>query len=145
MQPLLSSSMFFFPNGTPPQNIWGRTVFTQYGFSPWKSWKFCREMLDIQGDVCTVYHQLEGNVSDTLLERQLWKPRTAKQNAYPAKSWQGMDIRTQSPTFQGGFLEDFHCVELSRVGPLGLPHQEHLTERTHNARTWLHSKPTFLI
>lgn len=33
-------------------------------------------------------------------------------------------------TFQGRFLQDFHCVELSCVRPLDLPHQEHLMERT---------------
>lgn len=33
-------------------------------------------------------------------------------------------------TFQGRFLQDFHCVELSCIRPLDLPHQEHLMERT---------------
>lgn len=34
-------------------------------------------------------------------------------------------------TFQGGFLQDLHGIELTSVGACDLPHQEHLRSRKH--------------
>lgn len=48
-------------------------------------------------------------------------------------------------TFQGSFLKDFHCVQLPSVRSLGLPHQEHLTKRTHNIGNWEDVELIFLI
>ena len=41
-------------------------------------------------------------------------------------------------TFQCGFLQDLHGVQLTGVWPCDLPHQEHLNTQTQNSQSLMH-------
>lgn len=103
--------------------------------------RFCRSILNIQGNVYAVYYQSKSKVPGIFLGRQLEKSWTMRRISDPLNNRLEITamclcFKSSQPlhgalTFQGGFLKDFHGIELSSIRPCDLPHQEHLRSRKH--------------